>query len=79
MGDESFYIDKISDYIAAHVLRPEERDFNQTIVFGSDVSSVQVVDLAKGYPMMAEYRVVIVKEAQNLRGTEPLEKYFENR
>ena len=77
MGDESFYIDRISDYIAEHVLQPEERDFNQTIVFGSDVSSVQVVDLAKGYPMMAEYRVVIVKEAQNLRGTEPLEKYFE--
>ena len=77
MGDESYYIDKISDYIAENVLQPEERDFNQSIVFGSDISAAQVVDLAKGYPMMAEYRVVIVKEAQNLRGTEPLEKYFE--
>ncbi|WP_314126672.1 DNA polymerase III subunit delta [Segatella maculosa] len=76
MGDESYYIDKISDYIAEHVLRPEERDFNQTVVFGSDISASQIVDSAKAFPMMAEKRVVIVKEAQNLKGTEPLVKYF---
>ena len=76
MGDESYYIDKISDYIAEHVLRPEERDFNQTVVFGSDISAPQIVDSAKAFPMMAEKRVVIVKEAQNLKGTEPLVKYF---
>ena len=76
MGDESYYIDKISDYIAEHVLRPEERDFNQTVVFGSDISASQIVDSAKAFPMMAEKRVVIVKEVQNLKGTEPLVKYF---
>ena len=76
MGDESYYIDKISDYIAEYVLRPEERDFNQTVVFGSDISASQIVDSAKAFPMMAEKRVVIVKEAQNLKGTEPLVKYF---
>lgn len=76
MGDESYYIDKISDYIAEHVLRPEERDFNQTVVFGSDISASQIVDSVKAFPMMAEKRVVIVKEAQNLKGTEPLVKYF---
>ena len=76
MGDESYYIDKISDYIAEHVLRPEERDFNQTVVFGSDISASQIVDSAKAFPMMAEKRVVIVKEAQNLKDTEPLVKYF---
>ena len=76
MGDESYYIDKISDYIAEHVLRQEERDFNQTVVFGSDISASQIVDSAKAFPMMAEKRVVIVKEAQNLKGTEPLVKYF---
>ena len=76
MGDESYYIDKISDYIAEHVLKPEERNFNQTVVFGSDISASQIVDSAKAFPMMAEKRVVIVKEAQNLKGTEPLVKYF---
>ena len=78
MGEEPFYIDKICDYISENVLQPEERDFNQTVVFGADVTGAQVADLCKGYPMMAEYRVVVVKEAQNLRNLEALEKYLEN-
>ena len=76
MGDESYYIDKISDYIAEHVLQPEERDFNQTVLFGSDVTASQVADYARRYPMMSEHQVVIVKEAQNIKNTEALEKYF---
>ncbi len=76
MGDESYYIDKISDYIAEHVLQPEERDFNQTVLFGSDVTASQVADYARRYPMMSEYQVIIVKEAQNIKQTEALEKYF---
>ena len=76
MGDEPYYIDKIADYIAAHVLQPEERDFNQTILFGSDVSASLIADTARRYPMMSEYQVVIVKEAQNVKNTEALEKYF---
>ena len=76
MGDEPYYIDKISDYIAENVLQPEERDFNQTILFGSDVNASQIADAARRYPMMSEYQVVIVKEAQNIKNTEALEKYF---
>ena len=76
MGDESYYIDSISDYIASHVLSPEECDFNQTICFGSDVTAVQVTDMAKRYPMMAEFQVIIVKEAQNIRSLEALERYL---
>lgn len=76
MGDESYYIDKISDYIAENVLQPEERDFNQTVLFGSDVTAAQIADAARRYPMMSEYQVVIVKEAQNLKNTEALEMYF---
>lgn len=77
MGDESYYIDNIADFIAGNVLTPEERDFNQNIVFGADTTAVQIVDQAKGYPMMAEHRVVIVKEAQAMRGFEAIEKYLD--
>ena len=78
MGDESYYIDKISDYIAENVLEPDDRDFNQTIVFGADVTAAQIADLAKGYPVMpSQYRVVIVKEAQGLKSLDALERYFE--
>ena len=76
MGEESYYIDTISDYIASHVLLPEECDFNQTICFGSDVTAVQVTDMAKRYPMMAEFQVIIVKEAQNIKSLEALEGYL---
>jgi len=76
MGEESYYIDKICDYIAEHALQPEERDFDQTIMFGSDVSASQIADAARRYPMMAERQVVIVKEAQNLKNTDALEKYM---
>ena len=76
MGDEPYYIDRIADYIAEHVLQPEERDFNQTILFGSDVNASQIADTARRYPMMAERQVVIVKEAQNVKNTEALEHYF---
>ena len=75
-GEESYYIDKISDYIAEHALAPEERDFNQTVLFGSDVSASAIADTCRRYPMMAERQVVIVKEAQNLKNTEALEKYM---
>lgn len=77
MGDEAYYIDKIADYIAEHVLAPEERDFNQTVLFGSDVNASQITDVAKRYPMMSEYQVVIVKEAQNIKNTDALAAYVE--
>ncbi|SEW20244.1 DNA polymerase III, delta subunit [Prevotella aff. ruminicola Tc2-24] len=76
MGDEPYYIDQIADYIADHVLQPEERDFNQTILFGSDTTASQIADAARRYPMMSEFQVLIVKEAQNVKNTEALEKYF---
>ncbi len=78
MGDEPYYIDKITDYISENVLRPEERDFNQTVMFGSDVTAAQIADAAKRYPMMSDYQVIIVKEAQNLRNLDALEAYLHN-
>lgn len=78
MGDEAYYIDRITDYIADNVLDPDDRDFNQTVVFGADTTAAQVVDMAKGYPVMpAVHRVVIVKEAQGLKSLDALERYFE--
>ena len=76
MGEEPYFIDQIAEYIAQHALRPEERDFNQTVLFGSDVTASAVADAARRYPMMAERQVVIVKEAQNIRQTDALEKYM---
>ncbi|MEM1258340.1 MAG: DNA polymerase III subunit delta [Bacteroidota bacterium] len=79
MGDEPYYIDKISDFVSKNVLKEEERGFNQMVVYGKDTSLDEVVSHAKRFPMMAEYQVIIVKEAQHLSRTiEQLVSYIEN-
>ena len=79
MGEESYYIDKLSDYIEDKVLSEEEKGFNQTVLYGRDVTIEDIVSTAKRYPMMAERQVVIVKEAQDLSRTiDKIESYAEN-
>lgn len=78
MGDESYYIDQISNYIQSHALPADQQAFDQTVVFGADVSGSQIADLAMQFPMMAPKRVIIVKEAQGLRSMDRLERYAQN-
>ena len=79
MGEEPYYIDRISEYIEDNVLSEEEKGFNQVVLYGRDVSLDDIVGQAKRYPMMAEKQVVIVKEAQDLsRSIEKLESYANN-
>lgn len=65
-GDESYYIDRISDYIESSVLGDMEKEFNQTIVYGRESEPLSLISMAKRYPMMSNYQVVIVKEAQDM-------------
>lgn len=79
MGEEPYYIDKLTEYIEENVLQEHERDFNQTVLYGRDVTIEDIVGSAKRYPMMADRQVVIVKEAQELvRTIDKLESYAEN-
>lgn len=66
-GEEAYYIDLISDYIEHNALDEADRSFNQTVVYGKDTDLTSILGLAKQFPMMSEYQVVIVKEAQNLK------------
>ncbi|SDB26280.1 DNA polymerase III, delta subunit [Flavobacteriaceae bacterium MAR_2010_188] len=79
MGEEPYYIDKISEYIEKNILSEEEKGFNQMVLYGRDVTVEDIVLQAKRYPMMAEYQVVVVKEAQDLsRNIEKFISYVEN-
>ena len=79
MGEEAYYIDKVSDYIEDNVLDEAEKGFNQMVLYGRDVTIDDIVSNAKRYPMMAERQVVIVKEAQDLSRTiEKLAAYVAN-
>ncbi len=66
-GEESYFIDVISDYIEAHALTEAEKGFNQVIVYGKDVTMATLLTHARRFPMMSEFQVVIVKEAQEIQ------------
>lgn len=76
MGEEAYYIDKISDFLVENLLKPEEKDFNLDVVYGVDVTIDQVIELAHTFPMMADRRVVLVREAQGLKSLEGLDSYL---
>ncbi len=78
MGEEPYYIDRISDYIVERALKEEERDFNLTILYGNETTVDTVINAAKRYPMMAERQVVVVREAQNLPNKEALSLYLQH-
>ena len=75
MGEETYFIDKISDYIAEHVLTEAEKGFNQTVLYGKDLEPNTIIANARRFPMMANHQVIIVREAQNIKKIEDLEPY----
>lgn len=86
-GEEPYFIDLVSNYVEHHLLPEHERGFNQTVVYGKDTDIMTVLNAAKRYPMMADYQVVLVKEAQdmkwgkdddNKKGIDPVLSYLEN-
>lgn len=78
MGEETYFIDKISDYISDNVLTDAEKGFNQTILYGKDTEPHQIIANARRFPMMSNYQVIIVREAQNIKKIEDLESYAKN-
>ncbi len=86
-GEEPYFVDVIGNYIEHHLLSDAEKGFNQTVMYGKDTDMMTVLNAAKRYPMMADYQVVMVKEAQDMKwGKEesdgktldPLLSYLEN-
>ena len=77
-GDEPYFIDLITKYINDNALSENEKAFNQTVIYGKDTEISTVINSAKRYPMMANYQVVIVKEAQNIKDIEDLIHYAAN-
>ena len=80
-GKESYYIDLVANYIENNVLDEMAREFDQTIIYGKDLSGGDVspvIGAARGFAMMGGYKVIIVKEAQNIKKWEALAMYMDN-
>ena len=78
MGDEPYYVDMVCDAILEHCLDESEKDFNQTVCYGADVTADAVITAARRYPMFAERQLVVLKEAQMMKGVEELALYCQN-
>jgi len=78
MGDEPYFMDKITDLLLTHVLNEAEKDFNQTILYGADSDAAKVINAARRFPMMSDYQLVVVREAQMIRDIEVLAHYVKN-
>jgi DNA polymerase-3 subunit delta len=77
-GEETYYIDKVSEYAEKQILSPEDASFNLSVFYGKDSKIEEVINTCKRYPMFAERQVVILKEAQQIRDIEKLEHYVES-
>lgn len=77
-GEEPYFIDQVSSYIEHNILSEGEQSFNQMIMYGKETQSQQVIDACAQFPMMASHRVIILKEAQEMRDLKNLEKYVKN-
>ena len=80
-GKEPYYIDLVANYIENNVLDEMAREFDQTIIYGKDLSGGDVspvIGAARGFAMMGGYKVIIVKEAQNIKKWEALTMYMDN-
>lgn len=77
MGEEPFFIDQVADFIEENAIDASQRDFNQFLVYGKDITGGEVVALCREVPFGSPYRVIIVKEAKNLKNIDLLCKYAE--
>jgi DNA polymerase III subunit delta len=75
-GEEPYFIDVITDFLAENVLNETEKAFNQHVIYGSDTDIANILTLARRYPLIASHQLIIVKEAQHLRSIDVLEYYL---
>lgn len=76
-GEERFLIEELQRVLLAHALAPHERDFNLDIVYGAEAEAPAVLALCAGYPMMAERRVVVVRDFEKLKDNQLFAAYAE--
>jgi DNA polymerase III subunit delta len=76
-GEEEYFIDQIVRFAEHGILPESEASFNLTVFYGRDAAWPDVVNACRRYPMFAEKQVVLIKEAQDMKGIEKLETYVE--
>lgn len=74
-GEEGFLADELQELLLKNAIAPQERDFNLDVVYGSDTDARHVLGLCTSYPVMAERRVVIVRDFDKLADNKLFKEY----
>lgn len=77
-GEESYFIDELSDLLIDTVLTPAQKGFDLMVTYGKDISPLDIKMACRRYPMISDYQLIVVKEAQNIKSWELMEDYFAN-
>ena len=77
-GEETYFIDKVTQLLEKRVVPEESKSFNQHVLYGKELNSNDLVSMCKRYPMMSDYQLIVVKDAQDLKDMDALASYFEN-
>jgi DNA polymerase-3 subunit delta len=77
-GEEPYFIERIANLLEECALEGYDKSFNLDILYGSDLNAKSLSALARTYPTMAPYRLVIVKDAHNMKDLDKLASYFES-
>ncbi|KGN69898.1 DNA polymerase III subunit delta [Porphyromonas sp. COT-239 OH1446] len=75
-GEEPLFIDRLAELFATQLIPEDERDFNQTILYGNDTQIGDVLTEAMRFPMLGERHLVLVREAQQIKDLERLSGYI---
>ena len=77
-GEENFFIREISILFEKSVIKDENKSFDKTILYGKEVNIEDLICEAKSFPMLDDYKLIIIKQAQDLKKIENLESYINN-
>ncbi len=78
MGDEPYYMDVLTELLVNTVIPADEKDFNQHILYGPETDIASIITLSRSFPMMSDYQLIVIKEAQGLKKLEELQVYIKN-
>lgn len=78
MGEESYFIDQLTEQLTKNVLTETEKDFNMHTFYGVDSDVNNIISAARRFPMMAEHQLIVIKEGQELSKMELIDSYAKN-
>lgn len=75
-GTEPYFIDRLSAELVELLMPEQNKDFDMSLLYGLETDANRIIEACRQFPLLGSRRVVLVREAQQLRGgLDALEAY----